>query len=147
MSKLPGIEVSSKNKSLMPIFSFIAGLLTAIPSFLLVGKLAYMKYPAWAYELMHQYKRSGVVFVELVFLAVPIFVLNVLVSFVWFKLFAKPKFNAKLFYLIGVILPVLIINLPIYFENVNQKFTEWPHLILLAFAPFLGALFSVRLKF
>ncbi|HEY6530567.1 MAG TPA: hypothetical protein VIZ65_17900, partial [Cellvibrionaceae bacterium] len=110
--------MTAKNKSPMPIFSLIAGLLTAIPSFLLVGKLAYMNYPGWAHDLMHKYKYLGVVFVELVFLMVPILVLNGLVSFFWFRVFAKPCFYAKLLYLIGVVVPILIINLPICLGDV-----------------------------
>jgi len=124
----------------------ILGVLAFIPTYMLIRKLAYIKFPTWAYSLIHNYKTAGVVFVDLLFLTIPVFLLNAVAVFFWFKLFANPSYKSKVLYLVGCILPVLAFNFTSGIESTLQRLVEWPHIAIVIFAPFLGALMCIKLK-
>lgn len=141
MSRLPGIKVRKKKNAELPLFSFFIGLIAFFPNYLLMGYLAYMKFPPWAYAIMNHYKVFGVIFIEIVFLVLPFVVLNGIITQIWFRVFANPSFKSKLGLLSAFLLPILVINFTGIIGETIQSIIDRPHILFVVFSPILGPLF------
>ncbi len=122
------------------------GALSYLPYHFAIGFLASVEAPLLMKEIMRTYKRAGVVFVDLLLTALPLFVLFALLTYIAFRWLLRPSLQAGLSFASGWLCVVVLILAFGYYTSHESvaghfvQFTKWPHTLITQFAPVLGSL-------
>lgn len=139
MTKLPSARLRKIENRDLKIASLLVGLFSYAPTVMLIKKLVIFKFPHWANTLRSNYEVLGSIFVDIIFLSMPIILLNAFVTFAWFKLFSKPSGLGKLLYLLGCLFPVFVIDVMVALSEHGNVYSRWPHVIFVTYSPVIGA--------